>query len=173
MESPHTEGAAEELPLTSTLIKKLKAALKALHHSPYPHVPNPPTCKKRASVALIIRVRPTFLYPASYDSSKCGVAAGSFQERLINFFAQDWVKQGDPEVFFIKRAARQGDRWTGHVAFPDGKREPDDLDDHYTSVRETREAGLDLDVDHFLMVGNLAERVEKTYLGKVPYVYSK
>lgn len=97
-------------------------------------------------MALIIRVRPTFLYPASYDSSKCGVAAGSFQERLINFFAQDWVKQGDPEVFFIKRAARQGDRWTGHVAFPDGKREPDDLDDHYTSVRETREAGLDLDV---------------------------
>lgn len=59
------------------------------------------------------------------------------------------------------------------MAFPDGKREPDDLDDHYTSVRETREAGLDLDVDHFLMVGNLAERVEKTYLGKVPYVYSK
>ncbi len=32
------------------------------------------------------------------------------------------------------------------MAFPDGKREPDDLDDHYTSVRETREAGLDLDV---------------------------
>lgn len=172
MESHLSGGAAEGPPLTSTLITKLKSALNDLHHSPYPHVPNPPTCKKRASVALIIRVRPTFLHQASYDTDKCGVAAGSFEERLHHFFAQDWVKQGDPEVFFIKRAARQGDRWTSHVAFPGGKRESDDLGDHHTSVRETREeVGLDLHVDHFLMVGNLAERVVKTSWGKVPYVY--
>ena len=162
------------LQLSSTVMMELYSALTDIHRNPYPHVPNPPGCHKRASVALVLRIRPTFPHHASYNSKQCGMEVSSFQERLENFFAQDWVQRGDPELLFIKRASRKGDRWTGHIAFPGGKREPDDLDDQSTSVRETREeAGLDLDVDHFMLVGNLAERVVTAFWGKTPYVLFK
>ncbi|KAI4238956.1 MAG: hypothetical protein LQ349_000726 [Xanthoria aureola] len=145
---------------------------QTLHHlnlNRYPHVPNPPSCKKRASVALIIRVRPTFPDTATFDTSACGLAARSDQERLNAFFAQGWVQRGDPEVLFIKRAARKGDRWTSHIAFPGGGRDPGDKDDLAASIRETREeVGMDLEADHCLNVGNLSERIVTAWLGKTP-----
>ena len=169
--APFTEIGEGHFQAT-TLISKIKIAIRNLHQKPYPHVPNPPSCTKRASVALVIRIRPTFGQKALYDSDKCGAAVGPFEKRLDRFFAQDWVQQGNPEILFIKRAARKGDRWTSHIAFPGGKREPDDVDDRSTSLRETKEeVGLDLDVDHFMLVGNLAERVVTTAWGKVPYVF--
>ncbi len=52
----------------------------------------------------------------------------------------------DPDVLLIKRAAREGDRWSGHVSFPGGMQEDDDADLLATAIRETREeVGLDLD----------------------------
>ncbi|KAL8992911.1 MAG: hypothetical protein Q9169_006744 [Polycauliona sp. 2 TL-2023] len=149
--------------------RELGQTLRNLNRNRYPHVPNPAGCKKRASVALIIRVRPTFPDIASFDTSVCGRAVGSDQERLNAFFAQDWVQRGDPEVLFIKRAARKGDRWTSHIAFPGGGRDPEDKDDLAASIRETREEiGMDLEADHCLNVGNLSERVVTAWLGKTP-----
>jgi 8-oxo-dGTP pyrophosphatase MutT (NUDIX family) len=79
------------------------------------------------------------------------------------------VQRGDPEVVFIKRAAREGDRWTSHVALPGGKRDPEDEDDKATAVRETsEEIGLDLNGRDAMFVGNLPERVVSTSWGKVP-----
>lgn len=79
------------------------------------------------------------------------------------------MKHGDPEVVFIKRAAREGDRWTSHVALPGGKRDPEDEDDKAVAIRETaEEIGLDLTSPHALFVGNLPERVVSTSWGKVP-----
>lgn len=150
---------------------QLKQTLCELNRHRYPYVPNPPGCKKRASVALIIRVRPTFPDQASFEAGKCGHRAGNDLARLQSFFGQAWVQRGDPEVLFIKRAAREGDRWTSHIAFPGGGRDPEDNDDGATSVRETREEiGLDLDAEHCLRVGNLSERIVTTWLGKTPYV---
>lgn len=151
--------------------RELRQTLQNLNHNRYPHVPNPPGCKKRASVALIIRVRPTFPDTASFDTSACGLAVGSNQERLNAFFTQEWVQRGDPEVLFIKRTARKGDRWTSHIAFPGGGRDPEDKDDLAASIRETREEiGMDLEANQCLNVGNLSERVVTTWLGKTPYV---
>jgi 8-oxo-dGTP pyrophosphatase MutT (NUDIX family) len=49
------------------------------------------------------------------------------------------------EALFIKRAARVGDPWSGQVALPGGRYEPDDRDLVTTSIRETREEiGVDL-----------------------------
>ncbi|KAL8669812.1 MAG: hypothetical protein Q9168_005616 [Polycauliona sp. 1 TL-2023] len=149
--------------------RELGQTLWNLSRNRYTHVPNPPGCKKRASVALIIRVRPTFPDIASFNPSVCGPTTGSDQERLDAFFAQDWVQRGDPELLFIKRAARTGDRWNGHIAFPGGGRDPDDEDDLAASIRETREEiGMDLEADHCLNVGNLSERVVTAWLGKTP-----
>lgn len=58
---------------------------------------------------------------------------------LEAFFAQPWVRDGTPELLFIKRTARVGDRWSAHVAFPGGRQEPEDESTLYTAMRETFE----------------------------------
>lgn len=154
---------------------RLKAHLSQIHHTPCSPIPNPPTCKKRASVALIIRIRPTYSHRATHDPSLYHTLleekGDSFQLSLDTFFAQTWVATGDPEILFIKRSTRVGDRWTGHIAFPGGKREPGDVSDKETSVRETREeTGVELGDRDCLFVGNLPERVVTSTWGKKPYV---
>ena len=43
------------------------------------------------------------------------------------------------EALFIRRAERAGDPWSGHIAFPGGRRETLDVDRLRTAVRETEE----------------------------------
>jgi 8-oxo-dGTP pyrophosphatase MutT (NUDIX family) len=51
-----------------------------------------------------------------------------------------------PRVLLIERAARAGDRWSGHVAFPGGLESAADADLLATAVRETsEEVGLGLE----------------------------
>lgn len=44
-----------------------------------------------------------------------------------------------PDALFIERASRAGDRWSGQMALPGGRREPADPDLAATAARETRE----------------------------------
>lgn len=46
---------------------------------------------------------------------------------------------GAADVLFIERASRPGDRWSGQMALPGGRRDVGDLDLEATAVRETRE----------------------------------
>jgi 8-oxo-dGTP pyrophosphatase MutT (NUDIX family) len=49
------------------------------------------------------------------------------------------------ELFFIRRAEQENDPWSGHVAFPGGRREPDDRSLLETAIRETKEeVGIEL-----------------------------
>lgn len=51
----------------------------------------------------------------------------------------------DAEVLLIRRSERQGDPWSGHMAFPGGRRDPSDPNLFSTARRETlEEVGLDL-----------------------------
>ena len=162
-------GPGSEMPGAHPI--HLKTILQQIHKEDCPHVPNPPETKKRAAVALVIRVRPTYPHQAIYDRSKCSSVTLPFQECLDGFFSQEWVQQGDAEVLFIKRAARIGDRWTGHIALPGGKMEPADSSDRATSSRETREEiGLNLNSEDCLLIGNLPERMIKSVWGKTPWV---
>ena len=43
------------------------------------------------------------------------------------------------ELLVIRRASRDGDPWSGHMGLPGGRREPGDLDNLQTAVRETEE----------------------------------
>ncbi|MGB5283894.1 MAG: NUDIX domain-containing protein, partial [Polyangiales bacterium] len=50
-----------------------------------------------------------------------------------------------PEVFFIRRAEHPRDPWSGHMAFPGGRRDAGDATLLDTAMRETREeVGVDL-----------------------------
>lgn len=44
-----------------------------------------------------------------------------------------------PEVLFIERARREGDPWSGHMAFPGGRLEPHDETIRAAAERETEE----------------------------------
>lgn len=49
------------------------------------------------------------------------------------------------EILFIRRAEHPEDPWSGHMAFPGGRAEPDDRDLRATAIRETaEETGIDL-----------------------------
>lgn len=57
--------------------------------------------------------------------------------------------EDDLEVCFIRRAEREGDPWSGQVAFPGGRAGADDRDAHDVAERETwEEIGLSLAADH-------------------------
>src|SRR5262249_41037346 len=52
---------------------------------------------------------------------------------------------GEAEILLIRRAEHPGDPWSGHMAFPGGRRDEADPSLAATAIRETREeVGLDL-----------------------------
>ena len=82
-----------------------------------------------------------------------------------------------PEVLFIERAQREGDPWSGQMAFPGGRREPLDPDLATTAARETlEEVGIELPQPIGMLddVSNrsMRQRVPEVALITVtPYVY--
>lgn len=94
---------------------------------------------------------------------------GALRERQPTPFADEKMRRaavalifragddGDLELLFIKRAEYPGDPWSGHIAFPGGRREADDSSLAGTAIRETREeTGIDLS-EHGEIIGELDE----------------
>jgi 8-oxo-dGTP pyrophosphatase MutT (NUDIX family) len=66
-------------------------------------------------------------------------------------------QEHDLHLLFIHRAHHPQDPWSGHMAFPGGRQDPEDLDLSFTIYRETKEeVGIDLNV-HGEYVGRLTE----------------
>ncbi|KAF2462390.1 hypothetical protein BDY21DRAFT_277086 [Lineolata rhizophorae] len=196
MSTETSSADSQDPPAPSALVPDLHRILVDLSQHPFPAIPNPPACTKRASVALIIRINPRYAHwppprrpaagsnnnggscngPSSTDASYADITASaalppdaSVADRLGAFFTRDWAAHGDPEILFIKRAARVGDPWTSHVALPGGRRDPDDEDDKAAAVREAdEEVGVRLDDSNAIAVGNLAQRVVTANWGKMP-----
>ena len=75
--------------------------------------------------------------------------------------------EGGAEALFIKRSERDDDPWSGQMALPGGRREPDDHSLEHTARRETHEeVGLALDSSqrfarlHDIDGGHITEVVE-------------
>ncbi len=77
------------------------------------------------------------------------------------------------ELLFVQRAEFDGDPWSGHMALPGGRREPQDIDLRATAIRELQEeTALVLPRDSIL--GRLDELVPQNpslpAIGVTPYV---
>lgn len=80
--------------------------------------------------------------------------------------------RGEAEILMIKRAERRGDPWSGHMAFPGGRMEPEDRHGLDVARRETHEEiGLDLN-DEDPCIGRLSELMTHFQLRRRPMVVS-
>ncbi|MFK8047415.1 MAG: CoA pyrophosphatase [Halioglobus sp.] len=67
------------------------------------------------------------------------------------------LRQGELNILMIKRADREGDPWSGHMAFPGGRMDPEDAHGYAVAVRETEEeVGLSLG-EQDQCIGRLSE----------------
>ncbi|KAJ3166319.1 hypothetical protein HDU88_003543 [Geranomyces variabilis] len=156
MSRPREEKATETR-LVENLIKHLAK------------IPRKPGSPRRSAVAIIIRIRP---------NSVVGPLAGTPTTRdPVEFLKLDWVKSGEAEVLFVRRAANENDRWSGHMAFPGGKADPNETDQHAAERECIEEIGLDLNSAEYTCLGALDDRnvtpaaSTKPVLILSPYVY--
>jgi 8-oxo-dGTP pyrophosphatase MutT (NUDIX family) len=87
------------------------------------------------------------------------------------------ARDSDVDVLLIRRAERADDHWSGHMAFPGGRRSAEDPDLLATAIRETREeVGLDL-APQAELLGRLpdisaAVRAQSTCIVVRPFVFA-
>ena len=78
---------------------------------------------------------------------------------------------GEGAILFIRRTEREGDPWSGQIAFPGGHRGPNDHDLRETAVREAREeVGIDLhDHEYLGLLPQMRARTRQTLVA--PFIF--
>lgn len=106
-----------------------------------------------ASIAARLAERAVDLPPVSAP------AEGEERQAAVAAILREPRGPGDAEILFVRRAEHPSDPWSGHMAFPGGRRDPGDASLVATAVRETREeVGLDLEA-HALLLARLPDVV--------------
>ena len=75
------------------------------------------------------------------------------------------VREGELHILMIKRAEREGDPWSGHMAFPGGRMDKADAHGFAVAVRETEEEiGLTLGTQD-VCIGRLSDIITRPKRG--------
>ena len=75
------------------------------------------------------------------------------------------VREGELHILMIKRAEREGDPWSGHMAFPGGRMDKSDAHGFAVAVREAEEeVGIDL-VREADCIGRLSDIITRPRRG--------
>lgn len=115
-----------------------------------------------AALEAALASRPAFLAAAG-----AGAGAGRAAVALLLRPAEP-----HPELLLIRRAEREGDPWSGHMAFPGGRASPADADAVATAARESaEEVGIDPARDGRLL-GALDEVAPRSSRGPAGLVVS-
>ncbi|HEU4562772.1 MAG TPA: CoA pyrophosphatase [Longimicrobium sp.] len=115
-----------------------------------------------AALEAALASRPPLLAPDAAGQARAAVAL------LLR------VHEGRVELMLIRRAERQGDPWSGHMAFPGGRAQPEDAGLAATAARETREeVGIDVSDGRLLgALDDLAPRsVRLPSIAVSPFVF--
>jgi 8-oxo-dGTP pyrophosphatase MutT (NUDIX family) len=79
------------------------------------------------------------------------VEPGDRRRAAVAVILREGAGGGGAELLFIERATREGDPWSGHMAFPGGKVDPGDRGTREAAQRETfEEVGLTLPRNGYL-----------------------
>jgi 8-oxo-dGTP pyrophosphatase MutT (NUDIX family) len=110
---------------------------------------------------------------AAQDTANTALRIDRVKEKLINFSPNRHPERkvtkrsavtivlhsidDELSVLMIERATREGDPWSGHMAFPGGRVDPTDAHSYDAALRECEEE-VDLTVlDHGELIGRLSE----------------
>ena len=90
------------------------------------------TAPRFAALEAALASRPAFRASAGEGAGRAAVAL---------LLRPTWA---EPELLLIRRAEREGDPWSGHMALPGGRAAPSDPDPVATAARESaEEVGID------------------------------
>ncbi|KAJ6053931.1 uncharacterized protein N7446_009943 [Penicillium canescens] len=132
------------------LFTHLLDGLHDLHRQPFPHVPNPPSVKKRASVAVILHVRPSYDHwpeASFHDKSESPTEKRLGTKRRAGSIVHQALLPGGGSM-----------DWSRSITWREER--PQDEDDQAAAIREAEEEiGIDLTGPDCIAVGNLPERV--------------
>lgn len=150
--SSDKQQAANDAPLLRTIVHHLQRYK--------PHVyDNTQEDMRYASVSIVLRLQHSKPHIGDTNTNNNNNAA-PIDLNLEEFLQQ--AHHGRLEVLYMLRQTRPGDPWSGHVAFPGGKRDFDQ-DGHsasLTAIRETREEiGIDLTPKKYAYIGRLDDLV--------------
>ncbi|KAI8060318.1 NUDIX hydrolase domain-like protein [Gongronella butleri] len=134
------------------------------------NITSPAQYPRRAAVVAILRWHAT---TPPDDAVLHTESPSSTPTHPLDVLKQWQDTPGHLEILYIQRAKRKGDVWSGQVAFPGGKNEPEDTKDVETATREVHEEiGLDLtDTTNFLQLGKLDDKQVYKELVVVPFVF--